>query len=92
MLTLFDSSADIELSKKLAQSLAALVLQMQLADDPTLPSDDRQRIAEAQSGLIVIALVGQGLLTEKGDRYRAELRVADGAVTVNGARLPLSVP
>ena len=27
--------------------------------------------AEAQSGLIVVALVGQGLLTDKGDRYRA---------------------
>jgi len=92
LLTLFDSSADIELSKKLAQSLAALALQIQLADDPTLLSEDRQRIAEAQSGLILVALLGQGLLTDKGDRYRAELRVADGAVTVNGAPLPLSVP
>lgn len=92
LLTLFDSSADIELSKKLAQSLAALAMQMQMSGDSTLTNEDSRRLAEAQSGLVIVALIGQGLLTENGDSYRTELRVADGAVTVNGARLPFSVP
>ena len=93
LLTLFDSSADIELSKKLAQSLAALAMQMQLANDPTLPHEDSSAPRRGAVGPRPRrARRPRTPDRERATRYRAELRVADGAVTVNGARLPFSVP
>jgi hypothetical protein len=92
LLKLFDASADLQVSKKLAQQLAALVMQVQYANDPAMPPGQQRLFAEAQSGLMLVALVGQGMLVATDDAYRAELRVTNGAVTLNGAALPFSVP
>jgi uncharacterized protein YdgA (DUF945 family) len=92
LLGLFTSTAELNASKKLAQRLAALATEAQLAGDPTLPRDQVRAIAEAQSGIVLLGLTAQGILRDTGDGYRTELRLADGALTVNGAVLPLAVP
>jgi uncharacterized protein YdgA (DUF945 family) len=92
LLRLFTSTAELNASKKLAQRLAVLAPGAQLAGDPTLPREQVRSIAEAQSGLVLLGLTAQGILRDTGDAYRTELRLADGALTVNGTLLPLGVP
>jgi len=78
-------------SKPLAQRLAVLVSQMQL-NDGTMPPDQLEYMAEAQAGLIIVQLVGQGVLLEDAEGYRTALRFADGALTLNGNALPFGLP
>lgn len=92
LLALFDSAADVEVSKTLAQQMAALAMRMQYANDAGVPPEQLKFLVEAQSGLLLVALVGQGILTDTGERYRAELRVEGGVMTMNGTQLPFSVP
>ncbi len=68
LLALFDCAAEIELSKKLAQQLAGLAMQTQFARDPTLSPEQRRLFAEAQSGLVLVTLVGQGFIDDGGRR------------------------
>jgi len=89
---LLDTDAEVRLSKTLAQKLAVLVAQMQLASDGSVPADELEYLAEAQSGLIVTMLVGQGVLLEDGDDYRSSLVFSDGALTLNGNALPFGLP
>jgi uncharacterized protein YdgA (DUF945 family) len=49
-------------------------------------------MAEAQSGLMLAMLVGQGVLVEDGDGYRTSLDYTDGALTLNGSPLPFGLP
>ena len=48
-------------------------------------------MAEAQSGLMLTMMVGQGVLVEDGDGYRTELQFRDGAMTLNGNPLPFGL-
>jgi uncharacterized protein YdgA (DUF945 family) len=48
-------------------------------------------MAEAQSGLILAMLVGQGVLVEDGDSYRSALKLTNGALTLNGNPLPFGL-
>jgi uncharacterized protein YdgA (DUF945 family) len=65
---------------------------MQYSGSSSLPPEQLAYMAEAQAGLILITLVGQGVLVEEGAAYRTDLRFADGALTVNGQSLPLGLP
>jgi hypothetical protein len=49
-------------------------------------------MAEAQAGLFLVMLVGRGLLVDDGERYRMQLQLADGTLTLNGSPLPLALP
>jgi uncharacterized protein YdgA (DUF945 family) len=92
LLRLFDGSAEVDVSKKLAQQLTQLAIQARYANDATTTPDQQRRFAEASAVLALAALAGQGLLEDTGEGYRSALRVRNGGVTVNGAVLPLSVP
>lgn len=92
MLGLVDCSAEVRLSKLLARQLATLTAQLQLGQDGTIPPDQLEYMAEAQSGLMLTALVGQGLLLEEGNDYRATFEFAGGALTLNGNPLPFGLP
>jgi uncharacterized protein YdgA (DUF945 family) len=87
VLGIIDGSADLHVSEVLAQSLAAITARMQLANSGMAP-DEAQFMAEAQAGLILVQLAGQGLLVEDGDAYRTAIKYADGTLTVNGNALP----
>ncbi len=63
------------LSKTLAGQLATLGARMQLGSDPTIPPDQLDYMAEAQSGLMLTMLVGQGVLIEDGEGYRSVVRL-----------------
>ena len=91
MLGLVNTKADVRLSKTLAGQLATLGARMQLGGDPTIPPDQLDYMAEAQSGLMLTMLVGQGVLIEDGDGYRASLDYTDGALTLNGNPLPFGL-
>jgi uncharacterized protein YdgA (DUF945 family) len=91
-LAVLSGTAELDVSKKLAQRLAVLVTQMQYSGSSSLPPEQLAYMAEAQAGLILITLVGQGVLVEEGAAYRTDLRFADGALTVNGQSLPLGLP
>jgi uncharacterized protein YdgA (DUF945 family) len=86
---LLDTTAEITLSKALAQNLATLVARMQLAGDGTVPADELEYLAEAQAGL---TLVGQGVLVEDGEAYRSALDFTNGTLTLNGNPLPFGLP
>jgi len=60
--------------------------------DDTMPPEQRRLLADAQAGLMLVTLTSQGILIDAGDTYRAELRLADGALTLNGGPLPFDLP
>jgi len=92
LIGLVNTKADVRLSKVLAGKLATLAARMQLGNDGSIPPDQLEYMAEAQSGLVLTMLVGQGVLVEDGDGYRTALDYTDGAMTLNGNALPFSLP
>lgn len=92
VLGLLNTDAEVRLSKALAQKLAMLVAQLQLGSDGSMPPDQLEYMVEAQSGLMLTMLVGQGVLIEDGDAYRSSLKFTDGALTLNGNPLPFGLP
>ncbi|MEO8466115.1 MAG: DUF945 family protein [Gammaproteobacteria bacterium] len=82
------SNADVKLSKPLARRLVAFVAEMQFRGDARMPPEQLKYMAEAQAGLMLAQLVGQGFVIEDGEVYRAALRYVDGALTVNDKPLP----
>jgi uncharacterized protein YdgA (DUF945 family) len=92
LLGLVNLEADVQLSKVLAAELATLAALMQLGGDPAVPPEQLDYLAEAQSGLMLTLLVGQGVLIEDGDGYRSTLDYTDGALTLNGNPLPFGLP
>ena len=69
-----------------------LAARLQLAGDESIPPDQLDYMAEAQSGFMLTILVGQGMLIEDGDNYRSSLDYTDGALTLNGGPLPFGLP
>lgn len=92
MLGLFDASAEARASKPLALQLATLAAKMQLGADPAIPPDQLDYMAEAQSGLLLTMLTGQGVLVDDGDVYRTRIEFLGGALTLNGNPLPFGLP
>jgi uncharacterized protein YdgA (DUF945 family) len=90
-LGLVNTKADLRVSKTLAGQLATLGARMQLGSDPTVPPDQLDYMAEAQSGLMLTMLVGQGVLIEEGDGYRTSIDYTDGNMTLNGNPLPFGL-
>jgi uncharacterized protein YdgA (DUF945 family) len=87
--SLVNAKAALNMSKTLAGQLATLAARLQIAQtDPTIPPDQLDYMAEGQSGLILTMLVGQGVLLEEGDNYRASFEFKDGSMTLNGNPLP----
>jgi uncharacterized protein YdgA (DUF945 family) len=85
------STVTVDVSKKLAHDMAALTAEMRYVDDG-MPPEQRRLLADAQAGLMLVTLISQGILVDAGDTYRAELRLADGALTLNGGPLPFDLP
>lgn len=92
LLGLVNIAADLRLSKALAAELATLSARLQLGADGSIPSDQLDYMAEAQSGLMLTMLVGQGVLAEDGDDYRCSFQFRDGEMTLNGNALPFGLP
>jgi uncharacterized protein YdgA (DUF945 family) len=91
ILGLVNADADVRLSKPLAAELAKLSARLQLGADASIPSDQLEYMAEAQSGLMLTMLVGQGVLAEDGEGYRSSLQFRDGTITLNGTLLPFGL-
>ena len=89
---LLDVAATANVSKNLARSLAVQAMTLQFAANQTVPPDQIHYMAEAQAGLILATLVGQGILTENGDNYSTELGFTDRGLSVNGNPLPFGQP
>jgi uncharacterized protein YdgA (DUF945 family) len=85
------STVSVDVSKKLARQIAALTAEMRYVDEG-MPPEQRRLLADAQAGLMLVTLISQGVLVDAGDTYRAELRLADGALTLNGGPLPFDLP
>jgi uncharacterized protein YdgA (DUF945 family) len=91
VLALIRGDAHVSISKKLAQRLGIQLTQGRLEADGGLEPEQAQSLAEAQVGLILVSLVGQGLLVDDGERYTTALTIGDGAATINGKALPLGL-
>lgn len=91
LLGLVNADAEVRVSKALAGELSTLAARLQLGSDGSIPSDQLEYMAEAQSGLMLTMLVGQGVLLEDGDGYRSSVQFRDGAVTLNGNVLPFGL-
>jgi uncharacterized protein YdgA (DUF945 family) len=92
LLGIVDTRAEASASKALALKLATLAAKMQLGADGALAPDELEYMAEAQSGLLITMLTGQGVLVDDGDSYRTQLEFVDGALTLNGNALPFGLP
>jgi hypothetical protein len=86
-----NADAEVRLSKLLAADLATLSARLQLGADESVPPDQLEYMAEAQSGLILTMLVGQGVLIEDGEGYRSSVEFRDGTITLNGNALPFGL-
>jgi uncharacterized protein YdgA (DUF945 family) len=91
LMGLVNADASVRVSKPLAGKLAALTARLQLGADVSIPPDQLEYMAEAQSGLMLTALVGQGVLIEDGNDYRSSVQFRDGTITLNGNVLPLGL-
>jgi uncharacterized protein YdgA (DUF945 family) len=91
LLGLVNADAEVRVSKPLAGELSTLAARLQLGADESIPPDQLEYMAEAQSGLMLTMLVGQGVLLEDGEGYRSSLQFRDGAVTLNGNALPFGL-
>jgi uncharacterized protein YdgA (DUF945 family) len=89
---LLEVTAEASVSKALARSIAVQATAAQLASGGTVPPSEIEAMAEAQVGLILLTLVGQGLVTEDGDRYTVRMSLMDGTLNVNGIPLPFGLP
>jgi len=98
MATLFGAlsvEASARVAKPLAQRLAVAAMRTQLAmsdaggENPT--PEELGVMAEAQAGFVLVGLVGQGLLQDTGDDYTTTIEFRNGALTVNGAPMPLGL-
>ena len=83
--------ATVDVSKKLARDMATLAAEMRFVDD-AMPPDQRRLLADMQAGLMLATLIAQNMLVDAGDTYRAELRMDDSGVTLNGGPLPFDLP
>jgi uncharacterized protein YdgA (DUF945 family) len=92
VLGLIDADAELRLSKVLAQRLATLAAKMQLGADPSMPPDQLDYLAEAQSSLMLTMMIGQGVLIEDGNDYRCTITLNNGTVTLNGNPMPFALP
>jgi uncharacterized protein YdgA (DUF945 family) len=86
----------VRLSKALAQRLALLVAQAQLADDDSIPPEQLTPeqltyLAETQAGLMLTMLAAQGVLVDTGDGYSSAVNVTNGSLTLNGNTLPFGL-
>jgi len=83
-------AADATVAKPLARRLAVAAMQAQLAaSDESAAPGQNEGMAEARAGFVLVGLVGQGLLEDAGDSYSTSIEFRDGALTVNGAPMPL---
>jgi uncharacterized protein YdgA (DUF945 family) len=83
--------ANVDVSKMLAREMATLAAEMRYADDG-MPPDQRRLLADMQAGLMLVTLISQNMLVDAGDTYRAELRMDDSGITLNGGPLPFDLP
>lgn len=89
---LVNAKAHVRLSKPLAVELATLAARVQLGADATIPPEQLDYMAEAQSGLMLTILTGQGVLIEEGGAYVSSIDYTDGTATLNGSVLPFGLP
>lgn len=85
----FDGSAQIDISRRLAERIAQQALRMQLAGDPSMTAEQLDQMVTAQSGMVLLMLAGQGIVETSGTGYRAKIELADGELTLNGRPMPL---
>jgi uncharacterized protein YdgA (DUF945 family) len=85
-------TAEATVSKVLARSVAVQLTAAQLAAGGAVPPSQIEAMAEAQVGLILLTLIGQGLVTDDGETYTLRVDLTDGALSVNGVPLPFGVP
>lgn len=88
---LVDGAVDATIAKPLARRFAADIARAQLAQQAQEGADAGQdaQLAETQGTLMLVVLVGQGYLEESEDAYSTQIRLTDGAFTVNGESVPL---
>lgn len=84
-----DGSAQIDISRRLAERIAQQVLRMQFANDPSIPAEQLEATVQAQSGMVLLMLAGQGILEANGTGYRAKVELANGQLLLNGRPMPL---
>ena len=80
---------DVTVTKPLATRLAALATRPQLqaagiqSGEP-FTSAELDAAAEAQAGLMLVTLIGQGFIVDDGDDYTSSIRFGGGGLTING--------
>jgi uncharacterized protein YdgA (DUF945 family) len=85
----FDGSAQIDISRRLAERIAQQVLRMQLGSNPAITAEQLEATVTAQSGAVLLMLAGQGIIEASGTGYRAKVELANGQLMLNGRPMPL---
>jgi uncharacterized protein YdgA (DUF945 family) len=92
VLGVVNAVAELRTPKTLAQRLATLATKMQLGGDGSLPPDELDYLAQAQSALVLSLLIAENVLIEDGDAYRSTLELTDGNIVINGNPAPFALP
>lgn len=90
-----EGTLELKAAKSLVESAATTVIRRRAAE----AAESGRRVpfgnadtAGIQAGLMLAVLATQGFLEDEGENYATTLRIGDGAITVNGRRLPLAFP
>ena len=87
-------TAQASADKPLAQRLARLMLEQQLANNPGVPLSDEelQQTLDQQAPMMLSMLEQQGLLKDDGEHYQLDFKMHDGQRILNGQALPETTP
>lgn len=92
---LLEATANATVSKTLAQQIATMVVEDQLAaalaDQELPPGESIAQMAAQQAEVMLATFAGQGLIAETAETYTTSIEYAAGEITVNGTPLPLGM-
>jgi hypothetical protein len=89
-----DGSLKLKAAKSLVESAGAAVIRRRAAEAAEAGSSapfGNADTADVQAGLMLAVLATQGFLEDAGGNYSTTLRIENGAVTVNGRKLPFGL-
>ena len=86
MLDVVTADAQLTVAKPLARDLMARAIRGQMAaSGQAMSEEEMTAAAEAQAGLMLAALAGQGMLEDDGENFHTVAEFGDGELTVNGS-------
>jgi uncharacterized protein YdgA (DUF945 family) len=87
------ADAEFRITKPLTERLVTLGVRTQMANAAAaggqpMSDDELNALAQAQTGFMLVGLIGQGMIVDDGSDYTSTVQFSAGEVSINGAPMP----